>query len=325
MLTACAASVWAVPVEDWVTAGGSTTITDGSTNSPTFTPADGLQVIGGFSNIAINDGEFIRLTATMQINSRTDDLNLTDAVRIGLFRTDDENETVIQGTELSGIILEHRDQIRELRLNAQTGPFASGTQSFVIGSTSGDPESDPPPAQTIDDVTFEFMLQIERDGEEMEISGTIGDGGAFKEFFTRADYNTPMDNPPNNLNEFRWNRAGFLIGGNVGATSVNMFNVEVTSGVAAEEDADFDGDDDVDGADFLLWQRGVGGANGTAPVNGNANGDAFVDGADLAIWEAQFGTATANAAAVPEPESLVLGGMALAGAAGAAVRRRRSA
>ena len=95
-------------------------------------------------------------------------------------------------------------------------------------------------------------------------------------------------------------------------------------------DADFDDDGDVDGFDFLTWQRGFGadvGAGNMAPLaNGNANGDQFIDGDDFAIWEIQFGTTgllTAQQAAattVPEPSTLGLVFVAL----GSALLRRRS-
>lgn len=54
-------------------------------------------------------------------------------------------------------------------------------------------------------------------------------------------------------------------------------------------DADFDNDGDVDGRDFLVWQRG-------ASPNPMSAGD-------LALWKAQFGTAglAADFVAVPEP------------------------
>jgi hypothetical protein len=72
--------------------------------------------------------------------------------------------------------------------------------------------------------------------------------------------------------------------------------------------ADFDGDGDVDGADFLTWQRGVGTAGGASSNEGDANSDGAVDGADLQAWAGQFGDAGsgANLAAVPEPASLGL-------------------
>jgi hypothetical protein len=64
---------------------------------------------------------------------------------------------------------------------------------------------------------------------------------------------------------------------------------------------DFDMDLDVDGNDFLIWQRGNGAPGGVA--QGNANDDGIVDGADLQIWKDRFGSigGVATAAAVPEP------------------------
>jgi hypothetical protein len=60
--------------------------------------------------------------------------------------------------------------------------------------------------------------------------------------------------------------------------------------------ADFDADANVDGSDFLEWQRTVGQFQG-----GDANGDAIVDGADLLAWKQQFPANSAQASVVPEP------------------------
>jgi len=74
---------------------------------------------------------------------------------------------------------------------------------------------------------------------------------------------------------------------------------------AAGDNADFDDDGDIDGKDFLTWQRNFGVSDGSAqPGDGDANGDGNITQADLAIWEAQFGTTPGNLAAavtVPEP------------------------
>ncbi len=80
---------------------------------------------------------------------------------------------------------------------------------------------------------------------------------------------------------------------------------------AVAEDGDFNNDNVVDGADFLIWQRGFG-PTGTN-LTGDADDNGVVDGADLAIWKSQFGgaPAAAVAAAVPEPATLALGGLAL--------------
>jgi hypothetical protein len=93
---------------------------------------------------------------------------------------------------------------------------------------------------------------------------------------------------------------------------IDNFKVEVIgSNEPAVDDADFDGDGDVDGADFLTWQRGLGTAGGQA--QGNANGDSIINGADLDIWRDQFGSGASTVAtsAIPEPTTGVLAAAAL--------------
>ena len=87
-------------------------------------------------------------------------------------------------------------------------------------------------------------------------------------------------------------------------------------------DADFNNDNVVNGADFLIWQRGFGA--GSTNATGDADGNGVVNGADLAIWKSSFGGAPAVSAvgAVPEPGSLTLAAFAAIFAAGAAARRR---
>ena len=53
--------------------------------------------------------------------------------------------------------------------------------------------------------------------------------------------------------------------------------------------ADFDSDGDVDGADFLAWQRGFGKAN-AARADGNSDDDTDTDASDLAAWTTAFGS-----------------------------------
>lgn len=61
-------------------------------------------------------------------------------------------------------------------------------------------------------------------------------------------------------------------------------------------EADFDGDGDVDGSDFLAWQRGFG---TLAPIksDGDANLDGSVNGTDLSMWQASYGDAPLSFAA----------------------------
>ena len=78
----------------------------------------------------------------------------------------------------------------------------------------------------------------------------------------------------------------------------------------------FDQDNDVDGADFLVWQRGFGVTVGAEVSDGDANNDGKVDDTNLQLWQANYGIQSpllAAAATVPEPGTLVLGlGFALA-------------
>jgi hypothetical protein len=69
--------------------------------------------------------------------------------------------------------------------------------------------------------------------------------------------------------------------------------------------ADFDGDHDIDGADFLAWQRGFGSTLTAASLDGDANGDGDGDAGDLAAWIAAFGNASL-AHAAPEPGGAML-------------------
>jgi hypothetical protein len=87
---------------------------------------------------------------------------------------------------------------------------------------------------------------------------------------------------------------------------------------------DFDGDNIVDGADYLIWQRGLGGADPDGSM-GDANGDHNVDGVDLGVWAEKFGGAPAIGA-VPEPAAGTLAVVAsLAGLAARGRKRTRSA
>ncbi len=108
---------------------------------------------------------------------------------------------------------------------------------------------------------------------------------------------------------------------NYATTAVSF---EVTLAALA---ADFDGDDDVDGEDFLAWQAGFGITTGAVASDGDADRDGDVDGQDFLMWQLSLGssggrgTGQSPAAAhpVPEPAAAVLATIL----AGAMVRRNR--
>jgi GH25 family lysozyme M1 (1,4-beta-N-acetylmuramidase) len=96
--------------------------------------------------------------------------------------------------------------------------------------------------------------------------------------------------------------------------------------VGADPSADFDGNNVVDGFDFLTLQQNLGTVGPMAThANGDANGDDLINDADLAVWESQYGGApplTAAVASVPEPTTCTL---ALAALCLAMSRRRIAA
>ncbi len=69
--------------------------------------------------------------------------------------------------------------------------------------------------------------------------------------------------------------------------------------------ADFDRDGDVDGRDFLIWQRGFD-ADDVLQFDGDANFDGVVDASDLELWQTAYGGALTAFTAVPEPSGLLL-------------------
>ena len=84
---------------------------------------------------------------------------------------------------------------------------------------------------------------------------------------------------------------------------------------------DFSGDNQVDGADLVVWCAGYGMTGDADARDGDADGDHDVDGNDFLAWQRTLGTAPPPivAAAIPEPGAGVL---ALAAFAAAGASRR---
>ena len=94
--------------------------------------------------------------------------------------------------------------------------------------------------------------------------------------------------------------------------SINIVGFETGPAIPG----DFDGDNDVDGTDFGLWQVGYPTASGAVLGDGDADGDGVVDGTDFGIWQANYPTNVGGVATIPEPATLfvmlaAIGGLAL--------------
>jgi hypothetical protein len=89
-------------------------------------------------------------------------------------------------------------------------------------------------------------------------------------------------------------------------------------------EADFDEDGDVDADDLAAWRGGFG-TVGAKHSEGDADGNEVVDGADFLVWQRQVGSVAASmaAVAVPEPAGPCLA--CFAGLMLTRMRRRRTA
>jgi hypothetical protein len=104
--------------------------------------------------------------------------------------------------------------------------------------------------------------------------------------------------------------SGIMIAGvSTGGGQSAFFDDFMLTAGSSSIPGDFDGDGDVDGRDFLVWQRG----GSPAPLSAS----------DLADWQANYGNGAlvANVSAVPEPLSGSL--MVIALATGCLIRGRR--
>jgi hypothetical protein len=168
------------------------------------------------------------------------------------------------------------------------------------------------PGGTGDTYVTNYSLAAPNDGQWHHLVFNVSAGN-----FEPSDGNSPPSDAAAalaNVTHFRLlhNPTPMDFRGDFAAGTLQVDNIQAL-GDAPADDADFDGDNDVDGQDFLIWQRGLG--VGTTLAAGDADGNGMVDAADLAVWKSQFGGGASVAAvgAVPEPSGLALIGMVALG------------
>jgi hypothetical protein len=71
------------------------------------------------------------------------------------------------------------------------------------------------------------------------------------------------------------------------------------------EPADFNDDGDIDGDDLAIWSANYGDPSATQP-DGDASGDDLVDGADFLLWQRGVTSGMPGGAPVPEPAAWLL-------------------
>jgi hypothetical protein len=226
-----------VPVENWVVVvdgGDATTVTDGTSNSPTFMPADQDQIVGGFDTVSLADGDFIKGDVSLTLD-RTASGGMGDNVRFALFREDGGgNPTAGDGLGYTGVSFALQNALRDHRNPARAQPFSSGgsgAPAVIINPAGVDPEADSVTAQN---VTLHFTMTITRDGNALDISGSITDGADYTQSFT-VDNHVPDSSFTTDV--YSWNRMGFLFANAVNGNSASLDNARVRSNLIVPEPA----------------------------------------------------------------------------------------
>ena len=184
--------------------------------------------------------------------------------------------------------------------DGNTGPFATtpwavGTADLTVGEAI--------PEET----TFEFQLDLALPGVEQYVQQSLADGALG--FMLSSLHSTTQQGGAGAYPQWFLRESIVFPGAELPTLEISYtINADLVSG-------DFDRDHDVDGNDFLRWQREFGTDVFPTGSGADSNGDGVVGGADLASWQGNF-SATPSAVrglSVPEPASglLLLSALAL--------------
>lgn len=221
-------------VSGWVVHNGTSVVTDGGTNAPTFTAADNITVMAPFSTISLtNDGDFITATTTLTMNGRTGNVGaatLNTQLRIGLFNGN-TGAVVASDANNLGFIIEYSSLaagglIREQQSTSQTAPFVSPAN---IGNGVQDSGGDSIQGANPGPVNFELTLT--RNTGKIDLAGKISgndtvSGGAYLSTYAVTGYSST--NFPA-AGTFSFNRLALFLGDGVNAASANLANAVVTN------------------------------------------------------------------------------------------------
>jgi hypothetical protein len=175
---------------------------------------------------------------------------------------------------------------------------------------------------TITNTTVTVTLDLFRDGLRNTSKDPVTPGGDDRPGSPGVDARLvfPIPAGASGFNALRFGGPSGLLSGGTGLTAFDNISLKLVDVVTPPaNNADFNNDGIVNGADFIIWQKNVGATGQTDKTNGDANGDGSVNAADLAVWQSKFGGPPASAAVtgVPEPASVLLTAVALFGFAAA--------
>ena len=158
--------------------------------------------------------------------------------------------------------------------------------------------------------TWSFTPEITGYGGNWTLGGPGGSGNSLWVYI--AGDSTAVGSISNNYNGGFWgfiSDTPFTSVELIGGTGTHQQNYRLDDMVYSPQvsEADFDGDGDVDGEDFLAWQAGFGLPSGANKTDGDYDNDGDVDGDDFLGWQAEFGPGGGSASGiVPEPATALL-------------------
>ena len=174
---------------------------------------------------------------------------------------------------------------------------------WAIGTAPNLNPGDPIPNNT----TFSFNLSLQEPGVLPYIRQSLAEGALG---FSLSSLHPSAQEGGGSLAYPQWFLKESVGGVFNGVPPTLTIDYSIGSG---GQPGDFDGNDVVDGADFLVWQSSFG-LPAVPPGSGaDANGDGQIDSNDLNVWRENFGPLTSQpaASAVPEPAGWALAAIGL--------------
>ena len=219
----------AAPITNWVLDAGPGIGSNLNTSSPTIgdgtaESADAVTFHSDFPAITLaNSGESIILSGAVTLSGITaTDAGTNQQLRFGLFdRLASPNNNGWLGYFGANSTGVNAGVIRQ-RTAGNADLFVSNTGSTIVASTTNPPNSKT--GATITNDTYNFLLQITRDGGNYDISGSLsgGPGGNFNDVFSINDL------APVATETYTFNNVGFLLGTAMNVDQAQYSNIDVT-------------------------------------------------------------------------------------------------
>jgi hypothetical protein len=228
-----------IPVTGWVVHNGTSTVTDGTTNSPTFTPAgSNMDVMATFPQIHLaNDGDYVTVKTTLTLGTRTGstaNTGLNTQLRLGLMGGADpivagdmgNTGTYFEYNSNGGNVSDISDAVADPLTNPLSVPghlSALPTDTYLQGADIG---------------PVDFELTLTRNSGMLVVTGHIsGTDSVSGDPFDSTISPAISYSPAGSGFDFDFNRVAFGFRNNVKAPDGTLNNVTVTSNLVVPEPA----------------------------------------------------------------------------------------